>query len=264
MFRFRRGLNFAFFTLVAGCHTTFSPGLVTDFDGAADDPDGGSIGAGTSGAADAADTAGASSDTTPAAPDLGPPPILTGEPEVLGCADGTREGFLDAMAWPDIGGCSGAWDVPGVLGEIGRTPMCARSAGNTGSNGQGMGCSVADLCAQGWHVCADPEEVARRSPTDCESAAPSAHPIFFLVTAGASPLGICKADRASTNDIHGCGNLGQPESEGCQPLERRMGFADCLGTNQVWKCGTAEDHLREATVVVKTGPAWGGALCCRD
>jgi hypothetical protein len=181
----------------------------------------------------------------------------------VGCSDGTREGFADVQDWPDIAGCSGAWQVPGVIGPEGSQPRCGRAAGNTGLQADGEGCAAADLCADGWHLCRDPGEVDRRSPTGCESAVPPDEARFFLVAAGATAQGICVPDPTAANDLHGCGQLGQPESPGCEPLLRRMGFADCAATG-VWSCGTADDHLREAALVTKNGPTLGGALCCRD
>lgn len=63
-----------------------------------------------------------------------------------GCADGTREGFTGRTLHPDIAGCSGAWDVPGIHTENPgeapacpglatyetRVPRCDRGAGNDG------------------------------------------------------------------------------------------------------------------------------------
>jgi hypothetical protein len=192
------------------------------------------------------------------------PPGIAGPPALVGCSDGTREGFVSLEDWRDIAGCSGAWDVPGAMGPPAVEPHCGRAAGDTGSLGDGQGCSAADLCAEGWHVCRDAAEVARRSPTGCESAVAAGETRLFVVAAGASLQGVCLPDPAAANDLHGCGGvLGQPETAGCQPLERRMGFADCAATG-VWACGAAADHLREAAVVTKSDATLGGVLCCRD
>jgi hypothetical protein len=193
------------------------------------------------------------------------PPGVTGPPAVVGCADGTREGFASVEDWPAIAGCSGAWQVPGAMGVEGREPRCGRAGGNTGTRADGEGCSIADLCAAGWHVCRDAAEVARVSPAGCESAVMAGETRLFVVAAGSSPQGVCLPDPTAANDLHGCGGdfLGQPEGPGCYPLERRMGFADCAATG-VWSCGTADDHLREAALVTKSDGTLGGALCCRD
>ncbi len=215
----------------------------------------------------AADTTDLRRDQRPDLPpaERGPEPMtLIGSPELLGCADGTREGFADLDSWPKIAGCAGAWSIPGLLGNLADNPQCDRRAGDTSTNPGGDGCSIADLCFEGWHVCRDPSDVESHSPSECESIGPVDYPRLFIVRAGASPQGLCTTDPRNANDLHGCGSLGQPETASCQPLDRRMGFADCLGTGGVWSCGTADDSLREAALVTKTDGALGGVLCCRN
>jgi hypothetical protein len=241
----------------------YDPGL--SHPGAASEPDIDAARLATEDAAPPADTR----PDRPLAPDVvadrNEPPGLAGAPDVVGCADGTREGFASVEDWPSIAGCSGAWQVPGATGVEGREPRCGREGGDSGRHADGQGCSIADLCAAGWHVCRDAGEVARISPTGCESAVVAGETRLFVVAAGASPQGICLPDPAAANDLHGCGSsfLGQPEDNGCYPLERRLGFADCAATG-VWSCGTADDHLREAVLVTKRDSSLGGALCCRD
>jgi hypothetical protein len=208
--------------------------------------------------------------TTPidsqAAIDLGEPPGVTGAPNIVGCSDGTREGFRDYRDWPAIAGCAGAFDHPGVLGGApDLLPTCDLLAGDTNSNPDGNGCTAADLCAANWHVCRNGDDVANHSPTgDCEGCVPAGETRFFLVASGASPMGICSPDPLAANDLHGCGGLGQPEDQACAPLSRRMGFADCHATSGVWNCGGQVDGLREAEVVTKSGTTLGGVLCCKD
>lgn len=187
-----------------------------------------------------------------------------GLPEEIGCSDGDREGFLDIANWPDIAGCSGAWRTPGLLGPQARTPQCNREAGNSSSNVTGIDCSVGDLCAAGWHVCRDAGEVVRHSRTGCESAVPDGLQRFFVTLAAATSQGVCLNDPAATNDLHGCGTFGQPETPACEPLDRRLGFADCQATSGSWECGTFQLHLMEARLVTKRDSQLGGALCCRD
>ena len=199
-----------------------------------------------------------------------PPTGFKGEPGTIGCADGTREGFADPAAWRDIAGCSGAWSIPGVRGPQAGQPRCGRAAGNTGIVPGGIGCAAVDLCAEGWHVCRDGDDVRRKSPTECESAIHRDFTAFFVTQAGASSYGLCAADPTLQNDLHGCGSFGQPELGGCQPLNRRLSFVDCLASrievdgSPVWSCGDASRHLGEASLVTKSSSALGGVLCCRD
>jgi hypothetical protein len=191
-------------------------------------------------------------------------PGAIGPTAIQGCADGTREGFVSVADWPSIAGCSGAWSLGGLLSPEARTPACMREAGNDGRNPWGDGCGVADLCAAGWHVCRDAAEVRRSSPSGCESAVNSVEPRFFLVLAGASSQGVCSPDRSATNDVHGCGTLGQSESSACEPLNRRLSFAECQASMGIWSCGGPAEHLIEAALVSKSESALGGALCCKD
>jgi hypothetical protein len=129
-----------------------------------------------------------------------------------------------------------------------------------------VGCSAADLCAAGWHLCRNPDDVAAHSSSGgCEGAVVAGEQRFFLVAVGASPMGICAPDGTASNDLHGCGGLGQAEAETCAPLSRRMGFADCLATGGTWSCGQSDaDSLGEAALVTKPGLGLGGALCCKN
>ena len=197
--------------------------------------------------------------------DAGEAPGVYRAPNIAGCSDGTREGFRDVDHWPDLAGCAGAFDQPGVLGAPAIQPTCSLLAGDTNSDPEGTSCSIADLCAANWHVCRDGDDVAKHSPTgDCEGCVPAGERRFFLVASGASPMGLCTPDPQNANDLHGCGGLGQSESQACAPLSRRMGFADCLATKGVWNCGSQSDSLREAQTVTKRGTTLGGVLCCKN
>ena len=133
--------------------------------------------------------------------------------------------------------------------------LCTRSGSCTP-------CAVADLCARDWHLCMDEAAVRKLSPTGCEDILPPGEQGFFITMTGASANGVCATNER--NDLHGCGNLGQPESSACSPLTRRMGFADCASTNGVWSCGTSAESLDEADAVIKLKSELGGVLCCKD
>ena len=114
--------------------------------------------------------------------DVGEPPGVAGPVDVVGCSDGTREGFRDFVTWQTIAGCAGGWEHPGVIGSPELTSACNLNAGDTSTNPNGRGCSAADLCAAHWHVCLDGYDVSQHSPTgDCESCVPAGEPRFFLV-----------------------------------------------------------------------------------
>lgn len=190
-------------------------------------------------------------------------------PPPNGCADGTREGFVDVRLAPDIAGCSGAWSVPGVVGST--EPSCDRMGGNDGVRRDGVGCGAVDLCAEGWHVCESPEEVAFHAPNGtCEAATrPGDPPRFFATAVRSGGAGACMASPIfpdHANDLFGCGNFGAapPGAESCAPLDRFSGDL-CAALLEIpgltsWQCGS--DGLREATAVTRADEFGGGVLCC--
>jgi len=182
----------------------------------------------------------------------------TGDSETVGCADGEREGFVDLDAYPDIAGCSGGWDVPGVLNTT--EPACDLGAGDDGPDPAGTGCTVADLCAAGWHVCATAGEVDDLSPNGCVGSVDGLGINLFFATRQSGPGQSTCGDGA--NDFHGCGNIGAGGVDpGCAPLDRTSDNL-CEGLPPPWSC--PGDVFMEANQVVKSGPANGGVLCCRD
>ena len=192
------------------------------------------------------------------------PPGVIAAPDIAGCSDGSREGFRNVEIWPNIAGCAGAFDQPGIIGEMANRRTCNSLAGDTNSNVLGIQCSAADLCAPSWHPCRSGADVAVHSPSgDCESCVPAGEQRFFIAAVAASSMGVCSPDPQASNDLHGCGGLGEPEDATCSPLSRRMGFADCLGTLGVWSCGGQADSMQEARLVRKTATTLGGVLCCR-
>jgi len=219
---------------------------------------------------------------------------------VAGCADGQREGFTDLAAYPNIAGCSGAWTIAGIHTDAPGTasacpgtdttaPACDRNAGDDSMNSLGTGCNVADLCAQGWHVCTGAGDVARSSETGCAGATGSDDPpLFFATRQSSTGCGVCatgtstdaSCDSSScapgclqtagvSNDFFGCGNFGsQPPGDACGPLDR---FSNnlCGGLpGSRWSCNlatTADDTgLCEAYTVTKSDVEDGGVACCRD
>jgi hypothetical protein len=91
-----------------------------------------------------------------------------GDPKIVGCADGQREGFAVIDKHPRIAGCIGEWSGSRSL----RDKPTGKACGDDGAK-----CTVpADLCAEGWHVCGfdgsgeDLREDAKAK--DCDAAGP--------------------------------------------------------------------------------------------
>jgi len=221
--------------------------------------------------------------------------VITGEPNPplpaeIGCADGTREGFLDQKTYPQIAACAGGWDKPGVTPDT-VVPTCGNKGGNSGTKASGVGCSSADLCASNWHVCKGWEEVAKKSPTGCAGATPDdAKPksLFFAVRQPSADFSKCGKWGDGFNDVFGCGNLGTSlvAEKSCGPLDRVLasmqpnscGFNEAEPNLGPWECkGPGESDLNEGANVTKKACQGescqydglpispsdkGGVLCC--
>lgn len=219
-------------------------------------------------------------------------PVDPPDPPAVGCADGAREGFIDQSTWPDIAACEGAFSVPGVT-RAGLAPACGRAGGDDGANAEGNGCSAADLCMEGWHVCNGKTEVAAKAPGGCAAAVPAGTPdkmLFFAVAQHSTNGSVCDDASSGDNDVFGCGNLGTQLSadKNCGVLTRvlastqpnRCGFNEAEPSNGPWLCqGGTDSHLHEGGIVSKVGcpgtscsydgnpisnARKGGVLCCRD
>src|SRR5438094_29432 len=106
--------------------------------------------AGGGGASASAAASGGSGVTASASSATSTGSTASGTTSDMGCADGTREAYPDAMIEPNIAGCDGRFQLGGFTGAP--MPACNRQAGNNGAVQDGAGCNVADLCAAGWHV----------------------------------------------------------------------------------------------------------------
>lgn len=208
----------------------------------------------------------------------------------LGCADGTREAFLDVLKYPAAAACAGAWDIPGIHAGV---PACGRKAGNDGQNAPGKGCNVEDLCAEGWHVCFGAADLKDRNPLGCGGIMDGGAkgPAFYLARTSSTGAFNCSQDSTkfggpgTSNDLFGCGDLGcgisftqypscdplhKASHDLCKGLRNDLGCGDwCAhlgkfpGQQNTWDCG--KDTVNEANKVVKSDPTTqGGVLCCAD
>lgn len=220
-------------------------------------------------------------DADPCTADLCEPRVGCTFPPIdcRGCADGSRDAFLDVERYPRIAGCAGGFAMPGLSRVV--SPTCARGAGDDGANRSGTGCTATDLCAPGWHVCLSAMDVAAHSPDGCRGASDGPPSSFFATrqtgpgcghcSTGSDPS--CSSDdcRAgclqtsdTTNDIFGCGTLGDaPQASSCAPLDRFSNNV-CTGLRSPWRCDGDPAGLRESDLVVKPGSDAGGVLCCID
>jgi hypothetical protein len=184
----------------------------------------------------------------------------------VGCADGEREAYLDEAAEPNIAACAGGFSVPGTVTAASLSPACGRQGGDDGANPAGSGCSVEDLCAAGWHVCESSADVASHAETGaCPDFDLLADFQFYLTRQAQTPNGNECAAFGATNNVVGCGNMGDYLLfDPCAPLDRRLRWFDC-SASATWSCGADNSASQlEAELVVKSGAPQGGVLCCRD
>jgi hypothetical protein len=185
-----------------------------------------------------------------------------GSPLEIGCSDGTRELYDDALVETSIAGCSGAWNVPGLSTSQSMAPQCNRQAGNDGVNSAGSGCSVEDLCAAGWTVCPSSTAVAAAAS---DGACPTTGPTGLWITRqGGMTVGTECMD-GGLDDLIGCGfGIGKAAGITCAPLDRTFLHSDCT-TAASWDCGdVATYQTTEHLIVTKPGLSQGGVLCCRS
>ncbi|MFT7679487.1 MAG: hypothetical protein ACI8QC_003489 [Planctomycetota bacterium] len=184
------------------------------------------------------------------------------DPAVVGCADGSREGFTDKTSYPDVASCGGAWSVPGVFQG---GPACGRNAGNHGENAAGAGCNVQDLCAEGWSICSTISQVTTHmGEGGCDDAVAVTYPnygtgpigvdeggvllditpggAFFVTAVTGNGTGRCADEPSAHDDAFGCGNLG-----------RRSIASTCGGLNRF--SGNLCGGLRSYYYVLQDNPA---------
>lgn len=182
-----------------------------------------------------------------------------------GCADGTREAFVDLGKFPAIAGCSGGFGVAGTASAASNMPSCDRQGGNGGANPNGTGCTVEDLCAAGWHVCRTAQDVQASLPaavTSC-GVVDGTMTGFWATRQTTDSSWRCGGAAGSTNNIVGCATANAPRmaDPSCAPLSHTMSYVEC-NLLAGWMCSAAAPD-NEAATVVKNGPSAGGAMCCR-
>lgn len=208
------------------------------------------------GSSEGLDSTGSGSGTTAAVEGSGSSSEGTTGEEVsrVGCADGVREALLDELAYPNVAACAGGFWVPGVASPV---PQCDRQGGNDGPLPDGMGCSIEDLCAAGWHLCTSRQEVSAAGVAGCEGMAWGGQ--FFATSQSGEGANTC--NDTGTNDVFGCGDVGYSNINGCAPLNRSTSNL-CRNLPGAWAC--SEDGNDEVSYLVKPSSDAGGALCCRD
>jgi hypothetical protein len=173
-----------------------------------------------------------------------------GEPNLIGCADGRREGLIDADRYPNIAGCLASWS--------GKLSLRAPATGAACGDGLGACAAPADACAPGWHVCASQgsfRELLQISADECDAAGGG------RFVAGLSHCGsqLSCAIASSPDNGYACYDEGHCSEPVC--CGTRCSSGAC--TSGVWPSQT---HIAVGTDqgcgAVSASRA-GGILCCR-
>lgn len=176
-----------------------------------------------------------------------------GDPKVVGCADGQREGFADITKFPTIAGCLAVWDGSISLRKGKTSKACGDDLDVCDS--------PADVCAEGWHLCAragDYNDLSDR--VTGQQCADEAGPGKFV--AGISHVKKKKecAPEPGPTTRYPC----LKEGWGAEPV--------CCGTD--CRLGKCRDSVWGKNTRISLGTAQGcggatserngGILCCKD
>ncbi len=178
-----------------------------------------------------------------------------GEPKLVGCADGQREGFASLKDFPRIAGCIGDWDGSKSL----RDKPTGKACGDDGEK-----CAVpADVCAEGWHVCGvDGQAKDLRDRVDAGQCNSAAGPGRFNAAMSHSTndeIEPCPTIRPNT--VMPCMQAGL----GAEPVCCGTGCSDGHKCKDgVWPNQTNISIGTSEGCGNVTGKHNGGVLCCYD
>ncbi len=176
-----------------------------------------------------------------------------GDPKIVGCADGQREGFADLKKHPRVAGCVGEWE--------GVKSYRDKPTGKACGDDTGICAVPADLCAPGWHVCgADgkgKDLTDRASANDCHNAGPGR---FNAAVSHSISEEIDPCPKIKPNTTLPCFQAGL----GSEPV---CCGNDCLGgkcKDGVWKGKTKISRGTSEGCGAVTSASNGGLMCCSD
>jgi hypothetical protein len=176
-----------------------------------------------------------------------------GDPKIVGCADGQREGFADMTKNTRVAGCVGQWDGTKSL----RDKPTGKACGDDGGK-----CAVpADLCAEGWSLCGQngkgADIASRAAVNECNNAGPGR----FNAAVSHSPtdeVNPCpKITKATTLPCVTAGLGSEPVCCGNDCLEGKC-------KDGVWRGKTKISRGTTEGCGAVTSERNGGVMCCFD
>lgn len=176
-----------------------------------------------------------------------------GDPAVVGCADGQREGFADIAKFPTIAGCLGTWEGDMTLRK---GPVAKRCGDDLEACD-----SPSSVCSVGWHVCArdgDFHDLTDR--VDAKACNEGAGPGRF--NAGISHVKKKKECAPVPTDTtrYPCLKDGYGAEPVCCGLDCR--FGQCR--DSVWEKQTRISVGKAQGCGALASDRNGGVLCCKD
>jgi hypothetical protein len=176
-----------------------------------------------------------------------------GDPKQVGCADGQREGFADLAKFPTIAGCLGVWDDAMTL----RKPKTNKACGDDLE----MCASPADVCAEGWHVCArdgDYHDLSDR--VDDQQCVDGAGPGKFVAAISHVKKKKECAPPPDASTRYPCLKSGWGAEPVCCGQDCKAGTC----RDAVWAKKTRISRGTEQGCGGLTSDRNGGILCCKD
>lgn len=176
-----------------------------------------------------------------------------GTPEAVGCSDGQREGFADLSRFPNIAGCLGRWQ--------GRKKLTADKVGPAcGDDGQAC-VSPADLCAAGWHVCAQNGNAADlKDRVSAQACAKEAGPGRFVAAMSHGQEARICPPPPGPHTRFPCTERGVCSEPVC--CGDACSFGACR--DAVWRGKTRISRASPNGCGAAVSKHHGGVLCCRD
>jgi hypothetical protein len=197
-----------------------------------------------------------------------------------GCADGTREGFVDEGRHPHVAGCAASW----------KRPLALCPDGNVGSANGKYACSA---CSRGFHVCGWKDDVpALKSDAEtCPGDIPGVDPLevsrhVCMEDCKVQPGWFAAAAPSAMGSKMGCHSVGTNASValGCGHLTLAAGGEgvgrDCSGFKELrgklctenrpngiysnLMCAAAPISTCGTNPTVGGYGEWRGVMCCRD
>lgn len=176
-----------------------------------------------------------------------------GEPAVVGCSDGQREGYADAARWPGIAGCVASWEGAVSLRALATGASCGDDS---------LACPTpADACAVGWHVCGVEGDVAdlRRhvDGVGCNEAAGPGR--FVAALSHCARRNVCNLKLTEGGELP-CLEAGYCAEPVCCGDDCAAG--ECRDT--VWHGATRIAKGTDQGCGAATSDRNAGILCCQD